>query len=172
MKEDSDNKQKIKKVKVFPFMSDFRTGQGVDFDFLLDDKEGLPPDLDDSPRIYIIETVNRFKFPYPKGQSEVIYIGMSDKLRTRILEHRRIFRHLKKSKGQYGMKKNEPWVSSKYQYMYKHGARVYIYKCRRTQDAKNEESSALWSFYMTYRALPVGNGAKSYMRARDRKQTQ
>lgn len=159
------------KPKVFPFMSDFRTGQGVDFDFFLDDKDGLPPDLDDSPGIYIIETVDRFKFPYPKGQSKVIYIGMSDKLRTRILEHRRTIRHLKETKGQYGTKANGPWVSSKHQYMYKHGAHVFIYKCRRKQDAKNEESSALWSFYLTYRALPVGNGAKSYRRVRDGRQS-
>ena len=93
---------------------------------------------------------------------------MSDKLRTRLLQHRRVVMMLKETKGQFGMGRNEPWISSKYQYMYKHGARVYVYKCRRTQDAKNEESSALWSFYRLYHALPVGNGAKSYARERDK----
>ena len=150
------------KPKVFPFMSNFRTEQGVDFDFLLDNDEGLPPGLDDSPGIYIIETVDRFKFPYPKGQSKVIYIGMSDKLRSRMLEHQRTVRRLKDSKGQYGMKKNEPWVSSRYQYMLKHQARVYYFKCRGKQEAKEEESRIMWAFYQKYRSLPVGNGAKSY----------
>ena len=69
---------------------------------------------------------------------------------------------LQESKGEYGMDVNEPWISSKYQYMFYHGARVYYYKCLKKQDAKNLEAHLLWAFYSKYRALPVGNGSKSY----------
>ena len=57
---------------------------------------------------------------------------------------------------------NNQQLSSKYQYMYYNGSHVDVYKCRGNQDSKNLESLFLNQFYQKYRALPVGNGARSY----------
>ena len=46
--------------------------------------------------------------------------------------------------------------------MYYNGAHVDVFKCRGYQDSKNLESLFLNQFYQKYRALPVGNGARSF----------
>lgn len=147
----------------FPFLKDFRKIRGVDGCFNLID-DGLPLDLPDEAGVYIIETVDKFVFSYPKGKSSVIYIGKSDHLRQRLREHRTELRNLIETSGDYGMAKDQPWVCSRYQYMYYHGknAKVYYYKCLKKQEAKELEATIMWAFYRKYRALPVGNGAKSY----------
>ena len=145
----------------FPFLHDYRPRQGAEGGFFLDDKDGIPSDLKGFAGVYIIEAGKRFKFPYPTGQSGVIYIGKADDLRSRLQDHRCILAQLQKDED-YGMAPNEPWVSSRYQYMLKYRARVYFFRCRRQQEAKEEESKIMWSFYKKYRALPVGSGAKSY----------
>ena len=149
-------------AKIYTFLKDYRPKQGADGGFILDDEKGLPFDMDGYSGVYIIETTDRFKFPYPAGQSNVIYIGKADELRSRLSQHRRRLNRLNESNGEWGMKDDEPWVGSKYQYMYYHGARVYYFKCRGKQEAKEEEAKVMWAFYKKYRALPVGNGAKSY----------
>lgn len=148
--------------KAFPFLKDYRPVQGAEGGFLLDDERGLPKDIKGFAGVYIIEATEKIKFSYPVGSSRVIYIGKADELHSRLSQHRQRLNLLKKTKGEWGMKSNEPWVSSKYQYMYYYGARVYYFKCRRKQEAKEEESRIMWAFYRKYRALPVGNGAKSY----------
>ena len=146
----------------FPFLKDYRPKQGAEGGFLLDSEDGLSFDMEGYAGVYIIEATDRFKFPYPAGQSGVIYIGKAEELRSRLIQHRQRLNRLKKTKGEWGMGVKEPWVSSKYQYMFKYGARVYYFKCRRTQEAKEEEAKIMWAFYQMYRALPVGNGARSY----------
>ncbi len=148
--------------KHFPFLKGYRPIQGAEGGFLLDDPEGLPFDMEGYSGVYIIETTDNFKFPYPAGNSKVIYIGKADELRSRLSQHRHHLNRLNNSKGEWGMAEEEPWVGSKYQYMYDHGDKVYYYKCRGQQEAKEEESRIMWAFYQKYRALPVGNGAKSY----------
>ena len=148
--------------KHFPFLKGYRPIQGAEGGFLLDDPKGLPFDMEGYSGVYIIETTDNFKFPYPAGKSKVIYIGKADELRSRLSQHRHRLNRLNNSKGEWGMAEEEPWVGSKYQYMYFHGAKVYYYKCRGQQEAKEEESRIMWAFYQKYRALPVGNGAKSY----------
>ena len=145
----------------FPFLKDYRPVQGAEGGFLLDDPDGLPFDMEGYSGVYIIEATDKFKFPYPSGQSSVLYIGKADELRSRLRDHRQMLNRLKKDKD-YGMGDDEPWVSSKYQYMHTHGAKVYYFKCRGQQQAKEEESRIMWAFYRKYRALPVGNSAKSY----------
>lgn len=149
-------------MKTFPFLKDFRETRGAAGGFLLNDETGIPSDTNGYSGVYIIEATDGFKFPYPKGNSKVLYIGKADNLYSRLHCHRNRVNRLNKTNGDYGMAKDEPWVSSKYQYMYYHGAKVYYYKCLRKQDAKELEARVMWSFYQKYRALPVGNGAKSY----------
>ena len=148
-------------MKSFPFLKEFRPQQGASGGFLLDDDD-IPDETRHHSGVYVIESIDHFKFPYPKGKSNVLYIGKADNLNNRLRKHKQILMRLQESKGEYGMDVNEPWISSKYQYMFYHGARVYYYKCLKKQDAKNLEAHLLWAFYSKYRALPVGNGSKSY----------
>jgi hypothetical protein len=46
--------------------------------------------------------------------------------------------------------------------MYYDGSHVDVFKRRGKQDSKEFESLILNQFYQKYRALPVGNGARSY----------
>jgi excinuclease UvrABC nuclease subunit len=148
-------------MKSFPFLKEFRPCQGASGGFLLN-KDDISGDTRHNSGVYVIESADGFKFPYPKGRSNVLYIGKADNLHSRLMHHWRRLKRLIESKGEYGMEDDEPWVSSKYQYMFYHGAKVYYYKCQRTQEAKELEARVLWAFYSKYRALPVGNGAKSY----------
>lgn len=149
-------------MKVFPFLKDFRQRQGAAGGFILDDENGIPEETKGRSGVYVIEAIDGSKYPYPKGNSKVIYIGKADNLYTRFSHHRHRLQLLIHSKGEYGMADDEPWVSSKYQYMYYNGAKVYYYKCLGKQEAKELEAIVMWAFYSKYRALPVGNGAKSY----------
>lgn len=151
-------------VKTFPFLKGFRTAKGAQGGFnLLYDKEQLKS-VPDCSGVYIIEAEDRFRFPYPRWSSPVIYIGQADnRLRQRLMEHRRWLVKLAEDSN-YGIPKDDPWVSSRYQYMHRHGARVFYYPCQRMQEAKEMEAEIIWRFYEKYRALPVGNAAKSYAR--------
>lgn len=149
-------------MNTFPFLKDFRVNRGAAGGFLLNDETGIPSETNGCSGEYIIEATDSFKFPYPKGNSKVLYIGKADNLYSRLLGHRTRVNQLVNTNGNYGMDDDEPWVSSKYQYMYYHGARVYYYKCLGKQEAKELEARVMWAFYQKYRALPVGNGAKSY----------
>ena len=89
----------------------------------------------------------------------MIYIGKVNNTYTRLSIIATAYSYLLK---QNGIADDEPWVSSKYQYMYHNGAKVYYYKCLGKQDAKELETRVMWAFYSNHRTLPVGNGAKSY----------
>lgn len=149
-------------AKTFPFLKDFRKGTAAEGGFDLTDFEELNK-ITESPGVYIIEAADRFRFPYPKGNSSVLYIGMSASgLKKRLKQHRLHLLELHNTNGAHGMDINEEWVCQRYQYMYYHGAKVYYYSRKGKQDAKDLEAEILWLFYAKYRALPVGNGAKSY----------
>lgn len=146
-------------AKHFDFLQGFREHQGAKGGFnLLRDE--IPEGLKRVPGIYIIETTNRFKFPYPGGKSSILYIGMSKDLDQRFREHRSAVQKIHNDLD-YGIE-DFVVVNTKYQYMARHGARVYYYACRGAQDPKSMESWALWNFYSVYRAQPVGNGARSF----------
>lgn len=150
-------------MKVFPFLKDFRQRRGAAGGFVLNEDD-IPEDTRGCAGVYVIEATDGFKFPYPKGKSKVIYIGESDDLMVRLKKHRKNLNELWDDID-YGIyDDDEPWPCDRYQYMRYHGAKVYYYKCLRTQEAKNLESKVLWAFYTKYRALPVGNGAKSYLK--------
>lgn len=144
--------------KRFPFLNGFRDIEGAQGGFDLVEDE-IPDGLAGVPGFYIIESTDGFRFPYPKGSSNILYIGMAKDLRRRFREHRGMVTKLRDR--DYGIK-DRVVVSSKYQYMRRHGARVYYYDCRRYQVPKNMESWILFEFYRKYRAMPVGNGARSF----------
>lgn len=96
------------------------------------------------------------------GIGPILYIGMSDDLLRRFKEHYYRLRLLLKNKD-YGIEDNI-MVASRYQYMYYNGSYVDVFKCRGLQDTKNLESFILNQFYQTYRAIPIGNGARSFGR--------
>ena len=146
----------------FPFLKDFRQKRGYDFSFnLLKNKEKLD-ELEDFAGVYIIEAADHTKFSCPLGNSSIIYIGKSDHIKRRLKEHLSRLLFLEKDED-YGIyDDNQGWLSSRYQFMHYCGAKVYVYKCLGKQDAKNLEAELLWHYYVKYRSLPIGNGAKSY----------
>ena len=151
-----------KRGNPFPFLEWYRPGLGIHGGFRLD-KDDIPLETNGKGGVYIIETTNGFHFPYPDGKSSVIYIGESENLMTRLKEHRQTLWKLQENQD-YGMKPSQPWISSRYQYMLYKGARVYYYPAIGNQIPKEMEAEIIWNFYKFYRALPVGNAAKSYSR--------
>ena len=148
------------------FIPDFRPINGPDASFdLLDfqEKDFICPINKDDMGVYIITATDGTKYVYPNGKkSPIIYIGMSDDLLRRLKDE-----HF--TKGLKRLLNNPDWgiecncqLASRYQYMYYNGSHVDVFKCRGLQDTKNLESFVLNQFYQTYRAIPVGNGARSF----------
>ncbi|MBR5434119.1 MAG: hypothetical protein IK117_06765 [Bacteroidales bacterium] len=147
------------------FMPDFRPNQGPDYCFDLRDFQNKKfcPLGEKESGVYIISSTDGTKYLYPNGKkSPIIYIGKSDDLLRRLKDE-----HY--TKGLKRLLTNPNWgiddnyqLASRYQYMYYNGSRVDIFKCRGKQDAKRQESICLNLFYQKYRALPVGNSARSY----------
>ena len=145
-------------LKCCDYSPTFRTKRGHDDEIFLDE-EGVS-ELSDTPGVYIIVAEDKTKFVYPKGKSSVIYIGKADKLHQRLCQHLRELRELE-------AKENE-WLSNfqqcnpRYQYIKQFGGKVYTFHCLGKQDAKNLEADIIRKFYERYRAIPVGNGARSF----------
>ncbi|MCQ2346513.1 MAG: hypothetical protein MJZ92_01115 [Paludibacteraceae bacterium] len=144
---------------------DFRRVEGVDAHFRLESFSA--PDFDCKVQrragCYIISSPTH-AFEYPNGKSPVIYIGLSDDLFRR-LHDEHYQKHLKL------LIEDKDWglgtrlihmMPDKYQYMRKWGARVDVFYNKGTQSEKEFESSLIANFYSKYRAMPVGNGARSY----------
>lgn len=111
--------------------------------------------------VYIIVAEDKTKFVYPKGTSSVIYIGKAENLQRRLKEHLKNLNNLKENEEE--DLRNHIEHCPRYQYISYHGAHVYTFHClKKTQDAKELESLVIWKFYEKYRALPVGNGARSF----------
>jgi len=146
------------------FLPDFRPVKGSDASFDLrdfKDKDFICPIKEGDMGVYVISGTTKYVYPNGKA-SPVIYIGMSDNLFRRLKDEHftKGLKRLIKDKD-WGIEKNII-LSSKYQYMYYHGSHVDVFKLRGYQDSKNMESFFLNQFYQKYRALPVGNGARSY----------
>lgn len=136
----------------------FRKKKGYDLETYLDAKYiAEVPEMDG---VYIIVSNDNTKFIYPGGESPIIYIGKADNLRRRLGGHLRNLNNLEKNEKNDIYKQIQHY--SRYHYMKRFGAKVYIYQTMRNQNAKNLESYILWRFYEKYRALPVGNGARSF----------
>ncbi len=148
------------------FMPDFRTVRGVDASFDLrdfSDKDFCPIGKTDGG-IYIISATDGTKYVYPNGlKSPIIYIGKSDGLLRRLRDEH-YTKHLKLllDDPDYGLENN--WqMASRYQYMLYNGSHVDVFKCRGKQESKYLESLFMNQFYKKYRAIPVGNGARSFV---------
>ncbi len=146
------------------FLQDFRPVKGTDASFDLrnfSNKKFVCPIQDGDTGVYVIS--GDTKYVYPNGkESPIIYIGESENLLRRIRDEH-FTKGLKRLilDKDWGLDKNIN-LPSKYQYMYYNGSHVDVFKCRGKQDSKDLESFFLNQFYRKYRALPVGNGARSY----------
>ena len=145
------------------FIPDFREPD-ASFDLRdLEDPDFMCPVKRHEIRVYIISATDGTKYIYPNGKiSPIIYIGMSKDLLRRLIEHYKNLKELLVDKN-YGIDNNEQ-LHSRYQYMCYNGSHVDVFKRRGPQDAKNLESILLNQFYKKYRAIPVGNGARSFGR--------
>lgn len=146
------------------FIPDFRPIKGPDASFdLLDfgEEDFICPVYREDMGVYIISSTDGTKYTYPNGKkSPILYIGMSDDLLRRLKEHYYRLRLLLDNKD-YGIEDNI-MLASRYQYMYYNGSHVDVFKCRGYQESKNLESMILNQFYQKFRAIPVGNGARSF----------
>jgi len=144
---------------------DFREKEGVNVRFDMDTfaEDDMRDEIENRNGCYIISSPTH-QFEYPNGKSSIIYIGKSDKLYRRLyLEHYQ--KHLKKLRENkdFGIyEKSVLMVPSRYQYMRKWGARVDVFYCKGKQESKEFESLLIASFYNKYRAIPIGNGARSF----------
>ena len=148
------------------FLPDFRPVIGIDASFdLLDfeDRGFVCPIKRGDFGVYVISATDGTKYIYPNGKkSPIIYIGKSDDLLRRLRDEH-FTKGLKRlmDDPDWGIDKNYQ-LSSRYQYMYYNGSHIDVFKCRGKQESKEMESYFLNQFYQKYRALPVGNGARSY----------
>lgn len=140
------------------FLNGFRDKSGFDLE-IADLSKGILDDTPSEEGVYVICSRNA-KMIYPGGNSRILYMGMAKNLKRRIKEH---FSNLQSAIDNLASDKPK-WFFSRYNYMAEFGAHVYIYKCRGKQDPKNLESRLMWWFYNKYKANPVSNGARSFMR--------
>jgi hypothetical protein len=143
--------------ELYRFLSTFREPDGFISD-LLDVTE-----LDKLPNksgAYIFLSQKQ-KFVYPRGSSQIIYIGMSKNLSKRVSTHHKISSEINKLPKH---KMLDEWYYNRYQYIQSFGCKVFWYTTRGLQKHKNLESLLLEHFYDKYYALPIGNGAFSLVK--------
>lgn len=148
------------------FLPNFRPVRGTDASFELNSftEENFDCGLKHSDMgVYVISATDGTKYTCPNGKkSPIIYIGKSDDLLRRLRDE-----HFGKGLKpllddlDYGLKNNEQ-LASRYQYMRYNGSMVDVFKCLGKQASKEMEVSFLYNFYKKYRALPVGNNARSF----------
>lgn len=152
---------------------DFRSIRGVDVSFNLKDynKTGFKNPVERRSGCYVISaTRKKYSYPIPGSKSPVIYIGLSDNLYRR-LHDEHFMKHLKLliDNPDYGIKDDNgcylrriTQMPNEYRYMLYNGAHVDVFYCTGNQDVKEFEAELIGSFYSTYGAMPVGNGARSF----------
>lgn len=111
--------------------------------------------IEERPGAYIIVSQGQY-FPYPDGESKIMYIGESDNLKQRLS------RHYKNYTNVCEFYQPPQYYTSKYNYMRAFGAKVYCFYTSGTQTSKNLESILMAAFAKRYGAIPVGNGARSF----------
>lgn len=144
------------------FLPGFRTKVDASFDLRdFADADFECPIQKSDKGVYIISGDTQYTYPNGK-KSPIIYIGKSDELLRR-LKDEHFTKGLKRllEDPDWGIKDNFQ-LASRYQYMYYDGSHVDVFKRRGKQESKELESIILNQFYQKYRALPVGNGARSY----------
>ena len=142
-------------LKSSNYSSPFREKQGPDAEIDLMEENPFEG-IEDIPGVYIIASSDGTRFIYPQGMNAVIYIGKSENLVQRLRTHLSNLREVMYYNEDLLMKRIQ--VNKRYQYMNAFGAKVFIYYCRRSQDAKWLESYIMHRFYEKYRApLPTGN---------------
>jgi len=122
-------------------------------DLMMSDSTDFPT----YPGVYVFVSHNQ-KFVYPNGMSRIIYIGKAENLKARLSTHKR---HLKELANLPIKEKSINWWYARYHYMSAFGCKVFCFRVKGKQEAKNLEHKLLSYFYHRYYAMPVGNGAIS-----------
>lgn len=117
-------------------------------------------ELKEKKGVYIILS-KRKKFVYPKGKSQVIYIGKSDNLYHRLKIHKSNVEYADDYKNDEEKIKSH-YVVGLYNYISEFGGEVFYLSTRGLQTSKSLEAEILDEFYTKYLALPVGNSAFSF----------
>ena len=111
--------------------------------------------IEERPGAYIIVSQGQH-FPYPDGESKIIYIGESNNLKQRLSRHYKNYTEVCE------FRLPPQYYPSRYNYMRAFGAKVYCFYAAGTQTSKNLESVLIEAFAKRYGAIPVGNGARSF----------
>ena len=111
--------------------------------------------IEERPGAYIIVSQSQY-FPYPDGESKIIYIGESNNLKQRLSRHYKNYTEVCE------FRLPPQYYPSRYNYMRAFGAKVYCFYAAGTQRSKNLESVLIEAFAKRYGAIPVGNGARSF----------
>ena len=117
-------------------------------------------ELKEKKGVYII-TSKKQNFIYPKGKSQVIYIGKSDNLYRRLKVHNANVEYADDYKNDEEKIKNH-FVCGVYNYISEFGGEIFYISTHGLQTSKNLEAEILDEFYSKYFALPVGNSAFSF----------
>lgn len=117
-------------------------------------------ELKERKGVYIILS-RRKKFIYPKGKSQVIYIGKSDNLYNRLKTHKANVEYADDYKNDEEKIKSH-FVAGLYNYISEFGGEVFYLSTHGLQTSKSLEAEILDEFYTKYLALPVGNSAFSF----------
>lgn len=142
------------------FIKDFRGQIGADLEFNLMDFPSKIDYIPNTPGVYVIVATGGTKFPYPNGNSSVMYIGMSTKLRQRLCDHYTSTKLVADNFEEYSQMNWQ--CHQRYHYFRAFGAKVYVFSRRGTQSPKEQEALFLGRFYEKYLSLPVSNGARSF----------
>ena len=117
-------------------------------------------ELKEKKGVYIIISTRK-KFIYPKGNSQVIYIGKSDNLYNRLKTHKANVEYADDYKND-EEKIKDHYVAGLYNYISEFGGKVFYLSTHELQTSKSLESEILDEFYVEYLALPVGNSVFSF----------
>lgn len=114
-------------------------------------KELKEKDIPSSSGAYIIYADDK-KFSYPKGESSVFYIGMSQNLRQRITTHKKRTREVNDQQMDW----------PRYEYAATCNARIIWIKTWQGMTPKSLEDHLLAHFAKKYKSFPVANGVGAW----------
>lgn len=108
------------------------------------------------PGVYVLLTSEAWPYRYPKGESPIFYIGMSDMLCDRVATHRRRVQAILNGKAQ-GIE----WP--RYEYAAAHSCRIAAFPLADGVDIDvgDLEDDVIALFARVYGAPPIANGAAS-----------
>lgn len=108
----------------------------------------------DESGIYVLFTSDGRAYRYPKGESPIFYIGMSEHLCDRVYTHQSRVKAIES-----GCTTDIEWP--RYEYAAAHGCKIAAFVLAAGCDCRNLEADAIALFAKMYGAPPIANGAAS-----------